>query len=126
MAKGRGGMFRQPRRARGQGVAAGGGISADMVRQAQDLQDKLQEAQAELKEATVEATAGGGVVSVVLGGDHKLRSVTVDPDILDPDDVEIVQDLIVAAVNEATAKLDALQEERMAGLGGGMSLPGLS
>ncbi len=123
MAKGKGGMFRQSKkRARGPGA---GGIDPAMMRQAQELQNQLAEAQAELKEATVEATAGGGAISVVMGGDHKLRSVTVEPDVLDPDDHEMVQDLIVAAVNEAIDKLEAMSEERMAGLTGGLSLPGL-
>ncbi|MEE9276916.1 MAG: YbaB/EbfC family nucleoid-associated protein [Dehalococcoidia bacterium] len=122
MAKARGGMFRQPKKARGQGAAAAGGLNAEMVRQAQELQDKLHQAQADLQEATVEATAGGGVVSVVLGGDHRLRSVTIDPDVLDPDDSEMVQDLIIAAVNEANDKLQALQDERMAGLTAGLPL----
>ena len=77
----------------------------------------------ELREATVEASAGGGALSVTLGGDHKLRSVTIDPDVLDPDDHEMVQDLIIAAVNEANDKLEALSEQRMSGLTAG--IPGL-
>lgn len=124
MAKAKGGMFRQPRKARGQGAA--GGINPAMMRQAQELQDKLAEAQEEIKQATVEASAGGGVISVVLGGDHKLRSVTIDPDVLDPDDTEMVQDLIIAAINEASDKLEAMQQERMSGLTAGLPLPGLS
>ncbi len=124
MAKAKGGMFRQSRKkARGQGV--GGGIDPAMMRQAQELQDKLAQAQMELKEATVEATAGGGALAVVMGGDHKLRSVSIEPDVLDPEDHEMVQDLIIAAVNEATDKLEAMSEERMSGLTGGLSLPGL-
>ena len=96
-----------------------------MLRQAQELQTKLHEAQEEIKEATVEASAGGGAVMVVLGGDRKLQSVTIEPDVLDPADVEMVQDLIIAAVNEALDKLEALQEERMSGLTSGLPLPGM-
>ena len=124
MAKGRGGMYRQRKRPRASGAA--GGVDAEMVHQAQRLQDQLQQARAELKEATVEATAGGGVVTVELGGDHKLRRLVIDPDVLDPEDVEMVQDLIIAALNEAAEKLEALQEARMASLTGGLSLPGLA
>ncbi len=126
MAKAKGGMFRQPRKPRGQGAAGAGGINPAMMRQAQELQDKLAEAQEEIKQATVEASVGGGVVNVVLGGDHKLRSVTIDPDVLDPDDTEMLQDLIIAAVNEASDKLEAMQQERMSGLTAGLPLPGLS
>lgn len=125
MAKARGGMFRQSKKGRS-GGGGGGGVSADMVRQAQELQTKIQEAQAEIREASVEASAGGGAVTVQLGGDHKLRRVSIDPDVLDPDDVEMLQDLVTAAVNEATDKLEAMQEERMSGLTAGLPMPGLS
>ena len=91
-----------------------------MMRQAQELQEQLSQAQDELREATVEASAGGGALSVTLGGDHKLRSVTLAPDVLDPDDHEMVQDLIIAAVNEANDKLEALSQERMSGLTAGI------
>ena len=125
MAKG--GMFQQSRKPRGQGAAAGGaGMNPQMLRQAQELQQKLQEAQEELKEATVEASAGGGVVRVEIDGDHRLRSVTIDPDVVDPDDTEMLQDLIIAAVNEASEKLEALREERMGAITSGLPLPGLS
>ncbi len=123
MAKARGGMFRQSKKGRGPGS---GGINADMVRQAQELQTKIQEAQAEIREASVEASAGGGAVTVQMGGDHKLRDVSIEPDVLDPDDVEMLQDLVIAAVNEATEKLEALQDERMSGLTAGLPMPGLT
>ena len=124
MAK-RGGMYRQSRKSRGQGAAAGGGINASMLKQAQQLQEQLQEAQEEFKQASVTATAGGGVITVEMGGDHKLRKVSIHPDALDPDDHELVEDLFMAAVNEATDKLEALHQERMSGLTGGLDIPGL-
>ena len=125
MAK-RGGMYRQSRKPRGQGGAAGGGgLNANMLKQAQQLQVQFQEAQEELKQASVTATAGGGVITVEMGGDRKLRRVSIDPDALDPDDHELVEDLFMAAVNEATDKLEALQQERMSGLTGGLDIPGL-
>ena len=124
MAK-KGGMYRQRRRpARGQGAAAAGGINPEMLRRAQELQTQLAEAQDELQDATVTASAGGGIVSVTLGGDHKLREVTIDPDVVDPDDTEMLQDLLVAAVNEAQDQLEALREERMSGLTDGLQVPG--
>ena len=126
MAKARGGMFRQSKKGRSAAGGGGGGVNADMIRQAQELQTKIQEAQAEIKESSVDASAGGGVVTVQLGGDHKLRAVSIEPDVLDPDDVEMLQDLIIAAVNEATEKLEAMQEERMSGLTAGIPMPGLS
>ena len=126
MAKRKGGMFRPARsnKQRGQGVAGAGGFSPEMMRRAQELQNQLSEAQDELKDATVEATVGGGVVSVTLGGDHKLREVVIDPDVVDPEDTEMLQDLLVAA-NEAQDRLEQLQQERMSGLTDGLSLPGL-
>ena len=124
MAK-RGGMFRQPKRSRGQGAAVGGGLNPNMLKQAQALQAQLQEAQEELQQATVEGSAGGGVITVEMGGDRKLQRVSIDPDALDPEDHELVEDLVMAAVNEATDKLEALQQERMSGLTGGLGLPGL-
>ena len=127
MAKRKGGMFRPARsnKQRGQGVAGAGGFSPEMMRRAQELQTQLAEAQDELKDATVEASVGGGVVSVTLGGDHKLREVVIDPDVVDPDDTEMLQDLLLAAVNEAQDRLEAMQQERMSGLTDGLSLPGL-
>lgn len=127
MAKRKGGMFRPARsnKQRGAAAAAAGGFSPDMMRRAQELQSQLAEAQDELKDATVEASVGGGVVSVTIGGDHKLRAVTIDPDVVDPDDTEMLQDLVVAAVNEAQDRLEQMQQERMSGLTDGLSLPGL-
>lgn len=127
MAKRKGGMFRPARsnKQRGAGAAAAGGFSPDMMRRAQELQSQLAEAQDELKDATVEVSVGGGVVSVTIGGDHKLRAVTIDPDVVDPEDTEMLQDLVVAAVNEAQDRLEQMQQERMSGLTDGLSLPGL-
>lgn len=126
MAKAKGGMFRQPKRPARGTASAGGGFSPDMVRQAHALQTQLAQAQEELKQATVEVAVGGGVVVVVMGGDHRLRSVRIDPEVLDPTDPEMVQDLIVAAVNDAADKIEAAQQDQIAGLTGGLSLPGLT
>ena len=126
MAK-KGGMFRQSRRAaRGQGAAGAGGFNPEMIRRAQELQEQMAQAQDELQDATVTATAGGGIVSVTLGGDHKLREVTIDPDVVDPDDTEMLQDLLMAAVNEAQDQMEALREQRLSGLTEGLQVPGLT
>ncbi len=116
-------MFRQPKRGP---KGAGGGMSPDVLRRAQELQAQIAQAQGELKEATVEASAGGGALTVEMTGAHKLKAVRVDPEILDPDDPEMVQDLIIAAVNDAVDKLAAKQADRMAGFTDGLSLPGLT
>ncbi len=99
-----------------------GGPNAKMMR---DLQARMAKIQEELAEATVEATAGGGAVKVVMTGQQQVRSVTLDPDAVDPDDVEMLQDLVVAAVNEAMSAARRTAEQKMAAVTGGMRLPGM-
>jgi len=96
-----------------------------MMERIQRLQEELARAQEALAEETVTVTAGGGVITVVMTGHQRLQSVTIDPDVVDPDDVEMLQDLIVAAVNEAIERSQALAAERLSGLTGGLGLPGL-
>ncbi len=93
-----------------------------MMKQAQEMQERLQK---ELAETEVEATAGGGMVTVVMNGQKQLRRVTIDPEVVDPEDVEMLQDLIIAAVNEAVEKTQAMASEQLEGLTGGLSIPGL-
>ena len=81
--------------------------------------------QQELEEATVEASVGGGVVKVVVSGKMKVESIVIDPDAVSPDDVEMLQDLVLAAVNEGLEKAQALASERMGSLTGGLNIPGL-
>jgi DNA-binding YbaB/EbfC family protein len=90
-----------------------------MMKQAQQMQEKLQR---ELAETEVEATAGGGMVSVVMNGQKQLQKLTIDPEVVSRDDVEMLQDLIVAAINDAQRKVD----ESVTGMMGGMKLPGLT
>ncbi len=99
-----------------------GGPNAKVMRQ---MQERLMKIQEELAEATVEATAGGGAVKVVMTGQQQVRAVTLDPAAVDPEDVEILQDMIVAAVNEALAKSRELAEKRLSTLTGGLKIPGL-
>ncbi len=93
-----------------------------MLKQAQEMQKKLQQ---EVEEMTVEATAGGGMVSVTMRGNKELLSIKIEPEAVDPDDIEMLQDLITAAVNEAGRKVDEAVQEQMGSLTGGMGLPGL-
>lgn len=96
-----------------------------MLRQAQQLQKRMMELQEELESATVEATAGGGMVKAVVSGKMIVESLTIDPEVVVPDDVDMLQDLVLAAVNEGIQKAQELASSRMSGLTGGMSIPGL-
>jgi DNA-binding YbaB/EbfC family protein len=94
----------------------------DMRQQIMKLQEQMLETQSALGEQTVSVTAGGGVIEVVMTGHQRLESITIDPEVVDPEDVEMLQDLIVAAVNEAIERSQALAAEQMAGLTGGLDL----
>ncbi len=96
-----------------------------MMRQAQQLQRRMAELQTELESATVEATAGGGVVSVVVTGKMTIESITIDPEVVSPDDVDILEDLVTAAVNEGLAKAQEMANSKMSELTGGLNIPGL-
>ena len=101
----------------------GGGINMNMVKQAQKMQQDMQRMQAELEQKEYTAQAGGGVVSATVTGRHELKSVTIDPEAVDPDDVEMLQDLVVAAVNEAMRAASADAASAMGQLTGGLNLP---
>jgi nucleoid-associated protein EbfC len=94
-----------------------------MLAQAQALQRKLGEAQEELAGTDVSGSAGGGMVTVVVSGDNAVRSVTIAPEAVDPDDVEILQDMVTAAVNDALQRAEALKQEKLGALTGGLGLP---
>ena len=96
-----------------------------MLRQAQKLQKQMVKLQEELESATVEATAGGGVVTAVVSGKMKLESLTIDPEVVSPDDVDMLQDLVLAAVNEGIDKAQEMANKRMGALTGGLNIPGL-
>lgn len=93
-----------------------------MMKQAQQMQERLKQEMAELR---VEASAGGGMVTVVVNGAKQLQSLTIDPEVVSKDDVTMLQDLIVAAVNDAQRKADEALSESMGGMMGGLKLPGL-
>jgi DNA-binding YbaB/EbfC family protein len=98
---------------------------ANLQRMAMQMQQQMLRVQEELAEARVDGSAGGGVVSAVVTGKQELVSVTIDPSAVDPADVEMLQDLIVAAINDALRAARELSEARMAAVTGGMRLPGM-
>ena len=104
------------------GGYSGGGMNMNMIKQAQKMQADLLKMQSELEEQTYSATSGGGAVSAVVNGKHELTSLAIDPGAVDPDDVEMLQDLIVAAVNEAMRKASDDMSESMSKLTGGLNL----
>ena len=105
------------------GMGGMGGGMGNMLRQVQKMQQDMLKAQEELESKRYEASAGGGVVSAVVSGKKELDSVTIDPAAVDPDDVEMLQDLIVAAVNEAMRKAAEDAASQMSRLTGGLNLP---
>jgi DNA-binding YbaB/EbfC family protein len=96
-----------------------------MMKQAQHLQEQMVKAQEEARKKTVEASAGGGMVTVVITGGLELRSIKIDPAAIDPNDRTMLEDLIVAAVNQAIHKAQELTAESMRAVTGGMNIPGL-
>lgn len=96
-----------------------------LMKQAQQMQAKMAKMQEELEAKTVEASAGGGVVKVVVNGKQELLDIKIDPDAVDPEDVEMLEDLILAAVNEGMRKVADMVNEEMAKLTGGMNIPGM-
>ncbi len=117
-------MNRAQRRAGG-GGGGFGGINPDMLRQAQELQNKLMQAQQEAAAAITDGTAGGGVVRVQVKGDMRVLGITIEKDVVDPEDVEMLQDLVLAAIKDAQDKIEAKQSETMGSLTGGLKIPGI-
>lgn len=96
-----------------------------MMRQAQKMQAQIAAVQDEIKDMTAEATAGGGMVRAVAGGDMSIRELAIDPVAVDPEDVDMLQDMVLAACNEALRAVTAKGEARMSMVAGGMHIPGL-
>jgi hypothetical protein len=97
----------------------------NIMKQAQQMQKKMGQMQQEMETQQVEATSGGGMVTAVVNGRQKLLSLTINPECVDPDDVEMLQDLVSAAVNEAIIKSQEMMQTEMSKLTGGMNIPGL-
>lgn len=113
MAKGRGKMPMMP------------GNMNNMLKQVQKMQKQMEKMQAELEEKEVEASVGGGAVSVKVNGKKEVLDVKIQPEVVDPDDIEMLQDLIIAAVNEAIRKAEEMMNAEMGKITGGMNVPGL-
>lgn len=97
-----------------------------MMHQMQKLQEKLAEAQEELSNITLEASSGGGAVKVTIDGQQKIQSVKISPEVVNPDDVELLEDLVLTAAREAIAKSQEAAAKRLGGLTGGLKIPGLT
>jgi hypothetical protein len=96
-----------------------------MMKQAQKLQEKMAKVQEELAAKTVEATSGGGMVTAVVNGKFELMSIRIEKDVVNPDDIDMLQDLIIAAVNEGVRKAQEMASAEMAKVTGGMKIPGM-
>ncbi|MBP2014953.1 YbaB/EbfC family nucleoid-associated protein [Anaerococcus degeneri] len=97
----------------------------NMMKQVKKMQEEMEKAQQELEEKEFTSSAGGGVVEATVTGKKVLTSIKINPDVVDPDDVEMLQDLIMVAINDAASKADKFNEENMGKLTGGINIPGL-
>ena len=102
-----------------------GGGGGNMMSQLQKLQEEMAKTQEKLGDETVEVTVGGGMVKAIMNGHQKLISITIAPEAVDPDDVEMLQDMILAVINEAIERSQGLAADRMGALTGGLKIPGL-
>jgi len=101
-------------------------MNKSIMRQAQELQAKLAKAQQELSNTTIEASSGGGAVKVTIDGQQNIQSVKISPEVVDPEDVELLEDLVLTAIREAIAKSQEAAAQRLGGLTGGLKIPGLT
>lgn len=106
-------------------MGAMGGNANNMIRQAQKMQQEMLKAQEEIEQCEFETSAGGGAVSVKMSGKKELTEITIKPEACDPDDIEMLQDLILTAVNDVIKKVDEANNAKMSKLTGGISIPGL-
>ncbi|MCB9099732.1 MAG: YbaB/EbfC family nucleoid-associated protein [Anaerolineales bacterium] len=109
----------------GGGLSMPGGAKGGLAGKLQEMQQQMLEAQEALGDKTVEISAGGGAIKVVMTGHQKLESITIAPEVVDPDDVEMLQDLILAAINEAVEASQNLAADEMNSITGGLNIPGL-
>jgi DNA-binding YbaB/EbfC family protein len=105
---------------------AKGGQGGDLMKQIQAMQSKLADAQQRLEEMIFDASSGGGAVQVSMNAKPALLSIEIKPEVIDPDDVEMLQDLVMAAMNDALEKVRGGQMQQLAGLAGGLNIPGLN
>ncbi|HCC34550.1 MAG TPA: YbaB/EbfC family nucleoid-associated protein [Ruminococcaceae bacterium] len=103
----------------------GGGNMNDMIRKAQKIQDQMQEKQAELDEMDYTASSGGGMVEVTANGKHEIKSIVIKPEVVDPEDIDFLQDLIKAAVNDVSRVIGETSAQEMEKISGGLNIPGM-
>lgn len=103
----------------------GGGNMGQMMKQVQQMQKKMEATQKEIEEAKVTASSGGGMVEVEANGKKEILSIKIDPEAVDPEDVEMLQDLVLTAVNDAIKQVEQLSETKMGKITGGINLPGM-
>jgi len=96
-----------------------------MLKEIQKMQARMAQVEEELRDRTVEATSGGGVIKVVVNGHQEIRAIDIEPDVVDPEDIDMLQDLILAAINEGLKKSKEMANQEMAKLTGGLSIPGV-
>ncbi len=101
------------------------GNMGKMMKQIQEMQKKMEEMKEKVEKQTVEATAGGGVVTVVANGKQEIEEISIEPEVVDPEDVEMLQDLVLAACNEALRKAQEMVNQEMSKITGGLDIPGL-
>lgn len=104
------------------GPMGGGGMNMNMVRQAQKMQQEMLKMQADMETREYSATAGGGMVTASVNGKHEITKLAIDPEAVDPEDVEMLQDMVIAAVNEAMRKAETEASQSMSKLTGGLNL----
>ena len=100
-------------------------MNKNMIRQAQQLQQRMVKVQEELESATVETSSGGGMVTAVVTGKQTIAAITIDPQAVDPEDVEVLEEMVMAAVNEGLQKAQELAAKKMSAITGGLNIPGL-
>ena len=110
---------------KGMGGMMGGGGMNNMLKQAQKMQQDMEKLQSELQEREVTATSGGGAVSVTVNGKNQVTALNIKPEVADPDDIEMLQDLIIVAINDAFAQVAETSNREMGKLTGGLNIPGL-
>lgn len=107
------------------GMGGGPQNMQSMIRQAQKMQENIEAKKAELEEKEYVVTSGGGMVEITLKGNHEVKSIGLNPEVVDPDDVEMLEDMLVAAFNEAVRQIDEESEREMERVTGGLNIPGL-
>jgi len=107
------------------GKKSAGGNMQQQLKQMQEMQRQMEVMQSELEEKEITTTAGGGAVEITINGKRELTKLNIDPEVVDPDDVEMLQDLVMAAVNEGIRQIDEMSNNEMSKLTGGLDLPGM-